>query len=237
MGRMWVRARAICLLAISPALLGMPATALAARGHHPAPDPRRLWRVYPLGTQRLATSPGTGPGSTGINKHSDPIAPPATGDALPISLPEMLAVAALLSVLAAMVPIAVRRRGSRPPRVAHVMPREDLTEPLRSARRELIDARPAPPTRPTPTREETIVRYAAAYAAASQRGERAPMAAVRAIVPPGTKDPAAYAKRIIAEARRRDLLTSHGRGTARGELTPKALDLMQLRDAATHHVA
>jgi hypothetical protein len=63
------------------------------------------------------------------------------------------------------------------------------------------------------------------------------MAAVRAIVPPGTKDPAAYAKRIIAEARRRDLLTSHGRGTARGELTPKALDLMQLRDAATHHVA
>ena len=53
------------------------------------------------------------------------------------------------------------------------------------------------------------------------------MAAVRAIAPPGTKDPAAYAKRIIAEARRRDLLTSHGRGTARGELTPKALDVIE----------
>ena len=42
------------------------------------------------------------------------------------------------------------------------------------------------------------------------------MAAVRAIVPPTTKDPAAYAKRIIAEARRRGLLTSHGRGKAQG---------------------
>jgi hypothetical protein len=52
------------------------------------------------------------------------------------------------------------------------------------------------------------------------------MAAVRAIVPPLTQDRARYAKRIIAEARRRDLLTSHGRGKARGELTPKALELM-----------
>ncbi len=237
MERMWVRARAICLLAMSLALLGMPAAALGARGHHPAPDPRRLWRDYPLGTQRLATSPGTGPGATGVKQHSDPSARSASGDALSIGLPEMLAVAALISVLAAMVPIAVRRRGSRPPRVAHVRARQDLIEPLRSARRELIDARPVPSTPPTPTRDETVVRYAAAYAAASQRGERAPMAAVRAIVPPGTEDPAAYAKRIIAEARRRDLLTSHGRGTARGELTPKALDLMQLGDAATHHVA
>lgn len=53
------------------------------------------------------------------------------------------------------------------------------------------------------------------------------MAAVRAIVPPTTKDPAAYAKRIIAEARRRGPLTSHGRGEAQGELTPKALELME----------
>ena len=147
MERMWVRVRAaICLLAISLALVGMPASALAARGHHPAPDPRPLWRVYPLGTQRLATSPGTGPAATGIKQHSDPIARSASGYALPIGLPEMLAVAALLSVLAAMAPIAVRRRGSRPPRVAQVMAREELTEPLRSARRELIDARPVPPT-------------------------------------------------------------------------------------------
>jgi hypothetical protein len=46
-------------------------------------------------------------------------------------------------------------------------------------------------------------------------------------VPPATQDPAAYAKRVIAEARRRGLLTSHGRGRAQGELTPKALDLLE----------
>ena len=62
------------------------------------------------------------------------------------------------------------------------------------------------------------------------------MAAVRAIVPPGTEDPAAYAKRIIAAARRRGLLTSHGRGTARGGHAEGARS-HELRDAATHHVA
>jgi hypothetical protein len=118
---------------------------------------------------------------------------------------------------------AATRRASN----TRVIAGQELIEPLRSARRELIDAQPARPTRSTATRDETIVRYAAAYAAASQRGDRAPMAAVRAIVPPTTKDPAGYAKRIIAEARRRDLLTSHGRGKAQGELTPKALDLME----------
>jgi hypothetical protein len=92
---------------------------------------------------------------------------------------------------------------------------------------DVVEARPARSTRPTARPDETILRYAAAYADASQRGNPAPLEAVRAIVPPLTQDPAGYAKRVIADARRRDLLTSHGRGKARGELTPKALELMK----------
>ena len=95
------------------------------------------------------------------------------------------------------------------------------------ARRELTEPQPARSTRPAATPDEAILRYAAAYARASERGDRAPLAAVRAIVPAITENPAGYAKRMIAEARRRDLLTSHGRGQARGELTPKALELMK----------
>jgi hypothetical protein len=235
---MWVRARAIGLLAMSLWLLGMPAAALADSGRHPTPDPRLLWRVYPLGTQRLATPPGTRRLATGINQHSAPLARSANGDALRIGLWEMLAVAALLSVLAAMAPIALRRGRSGRPRVATGGAAvAELTEPLRSARRELIDSRPARLAGPAPTRDETIVGYAAAYAASSHRGERAPLQAVRAIVPLETPDPAAYAKRIIAEARRRDLLTSHGRGRAGGELTPKALALLERAHVASHHPA
>jgi hypothetical protein len=227
--RMWVRARAaVWVLGASLALLGTPAAALAARGHHPAPDLRTLWRAYPLGTQPLAGSTATGPAAPRIRRHSSPIERSANGDPLPIGFPQMLTVAALLAILAAMAPIAVRRRRSRPVRAAAGRAAvAELIDPLRSARRELIDAQPAPPPRPAPTRDETIVAYAAAYAAASARGDRAPMAAVRALVPATVADPAAFAKRVIAEARRRDLLTSHGRGHARGELTPKALALVE----------
>jgi hypothetical protein len=239
---MWVRARGPCwLLAISLALVAMPASAVADRGHHPTPDPRRLWRVYPLGSRPLAQATETGPIATGITDHSNPNAGSANGDTLPIGFAQLLAGTALFCLLVTMVPIAVRRGRPRSRRVAagvtgattrrasniRVTAREELIDPLRSARRELIDSQPARPTRSTATLEEAILRCAATYAAASQRGDRAPMAAVRAIVPPTTKDPAAYAKRTIAEARRRGLLTSHGRGKAQGELTPKALDLME----------
>jgi hypothetical protein len=91
---------------------------------------------------------------------------------------------------------------------------------------DVVEARPARSTRPTARSDEVILWYAAAYADASQRGAPVPMAAVRAIVPPLTQDPAGYAKRMIAEARRRDLLTSHGRGRAGGELTPRGLELL-----------
>jgi hypothetical protein len=104
--------------------------------------------------------------------------------------------------------------------------REESIDPDRPATPDVVEARPARSTSLTARPDKVILWYAAAYADASQRGDPVPMAAVRAIVPPLTQDPAGYAKRMIAEARRRDLLTSHGRGRARGELTPRALELM-----------
>jgi hypothetical protein len=102
---------------------------------------------------------------------------------------------------------------------------------------DVVEARPVRSTHPTARPDEAILRYAAAYADASQRGDPVPMAAVRAIVPPFIQDPAGYARRLIAEARRRDLLTSHGRGRARGELTPRALELMNRPTASPTHPA
>jgi hypothetical protein len=100
---------------------------------------------------------------------------------------------------------------------------------------DVVKARPARSTRPPARPAEVVLWYAAAYADASQRGAPVPMAAVRAIVPPLTQDPAGYAKRMIAEARRRDLLTSYGRGRAGGELTPRALELMNRSTARRSH--
>jgi hypothetical protein len=102
---------------------------------------------------------------------------------------------------------------------------------------DMVEARPARSTRPRARPDEAILHYAAAYADASQRGAPVPMAAVRAIVSPLTHDPAGYAKRMIAEARRRDLLTSHGRGRAGGELTPRALELMNRSTTNRTHPA
>jgi hypothetical protein len=107
------------------------------------------------------------------------------------------------------------------------MSREELVEALTPAKREVTESHSTRPARRTATPDEDILPFAAAYAYASQRGDSAPMAAVRAIVPPITTEPAVYARRMIAQARRRGLLTSHGRGKARGQLTPKALKLME----------
>jgi len=115
--------------------------------------------------------------------------------------------------------------------------REESIDADLPATPDVVEARPARSTHPTARPDEVILlHYAAAYADASQRGAP-PMAAVRAIVSPLTQDPAGYAKRIIAEARRRDLLTSHGRGRAGGELTPRALELMNRSTANRTHPA
>jgi hypothetical protein len=73
--------------------------------------------------------------------------------------------------------------------------------------------------------DRALVRYAAAYAEACREGNPAPILAVTALVPPTTDD-AAYSRRMIAEARRRDLLTSPGRGERGGELTVRGKALL-----------
>jgi hypothetical protein len=229
-----MRARVlIWLLTISLGLAGTPGSALADSDHHANPNP--LWRVYPLGTQPLAKGE-TPPATPGTRQHSKPAAISTSENTSLIGFTQILVGTALLCTLATMTPIAVQRRRSQSRQIAAgvvnrgafiVMSREGVIEAPVPAKREPTEPQPARSARTTATPDEAILQYAAAYARASQRGDQAPMAAVRAIIPPITKNPAAYAKRTIAEARRRDLLTSHGRGKARGELTPKALELMK----------
>jgi hypothetical protein len=112
---------------------------------------------------------------------------------------------------------------------AHVPPKgdtEQLIDAVTSATSDAIHTRRTCSATSGGARDDEILHAAAVYAEASTRGDRAPMAAVRASIPPSTPDAAALAKRLIAQARRRGLLTSHGRGNARGELTPKALELL-----------
>jgi hypothetical protein len=75
--------------------------------------------------------------------------------------------------------------------------------------------------------DRALLRYAAAYAAACHEGDPHPIRAVTALVSPTTDDPIAYSYRMIAEARRRDLLTCPGPGTAGDELTARAKALME----------
>src|SRR5436305_9066826 len=55
--------------------------------------------------------------------------------------------------------------------------------------------------------DRALLRYAAAYAAACRERDSHPIRAVTALVSPTTDDPIAYSYRMVAEARRRDLLT------------------------------
>ena len=227
MERMWVRARAICLLAISLALLGMPAAALADRGAPPRPRPAPA--VACLSTGHTTPRDVSGDGAR-RHRHQEPLRPDrAIGKRR--RAPDRPAGDARGGGA------ALRARGDGPdrcaaPRIAAAAsgPRDgqrgsDRTAALGQARADRRSPRPSHPADPhagrddRPLRRRICSRVTAGRASADggRQGHR----------PPGTKDPAAYAKRIIAEARRRDLLTSHGRGTARGELTPKALDVME----------
>jgi hypothetical protein len=244
-----MRARlTVGMVATLLALVGASASAAAAT--HPRPDPSALWREYPLGTQPLET--GTAPAArTSAGRRAGHTPRATEASSFDIGLTQLLIATALLCTLAAVIPVAVRRRpgsahplvhrtnGSVPGRVPPVRRTVALPPPARngelmdgvvSATRDVVAARPPRPARPPAARDDEILRCAAAYAEASRRGDAAPMAAVRAIVPAGTADPAAHAKRAIAAARRRGLLTSRGRGKAGGELTPKAVEL--LRDRA-----
>jgi hypothetical protein len=104
------------------------------------------------------------------------------------------------------------------------------------SREELIEAlRPRGPVAGTPASAASdleLARYAAAYTAACRSGNPAPILAVSAVAGPTTEDAAGYSKRLIAEARRRGLLTSDGGGKAGGELTAQSKIL--LRKARNH---
>lgn len=132
------------------------------------------------------------------------------------------------------------------PRSLETLPRHELFEVANAlgientvvmSREELVQAlRPRGPLTgraPAEASDVEVARYAATYAAACRAGNPAPVIAVTAIVPPTTEDPAAYSKRMIAEARRRGLLTSHGRGKPGGQLTARSKRL--LRQSARDH--
>ena len=131
------------------------------------------------------------------------------------------------------------------PRSLETLPRRDLFEianvlgiedTVCMSREELIEAlRPRGPvagTPPSAASDLELARYAAAYTAACRAGNPAPILAVSAVAAPTTDDPAGYSTRLIAEARRRGLLTSHGGGKPGGELTAQSKIL--LRKAPNH---
>jgi hypothetical protein len=98
------------------------------------------------------------------------------------------------------------------------------------SRAELIEAlRPEEPVAgaaSSAVSDRELVRCAAVYSAACRAGNPAPILAVTAMMSPAADEPAAYSKQMVAEARRRGLLTSHRRGMPGGELTARARALL-----------
>jgi hypothetical protein len=125
------------------------------------------------------------------------------------------------------------------PRILETLPRKELLaianalgveNTVRRSHEELIDLlspRRSAATSASEGLDRALARYAATYAAACREGNPAPILAVSALVSPATADAAAHSKRMIAEARRRGLLTSAGRGKQGGELTPRGKALLQ----------
>jgi hypothetical protein len=141
---------------------------------------------------------------------------------------------------AASVPPAKHPWSSGGPRTLDTLPRRELfamanalgvENTVLMSREELIDVLsprgPAAGSMSSEVPDRVLVRYAAAYAAACREGNPAPILAVTALVSPTTDDPAAHSTRMIAEARRRGLLTSPGRGNRGGELTERANALLE----------
>jgi Rho termination factor-like protein len=126
------------------------------------------------------------------------------------------------------------------PRRLETLPRRELFEmanalgienTVRMSREELIRAlRPKAPVAGKAAADASdleLVRFAAAYTAACRSGNPAPIVAASAIAPPTTEDPARYSKQMIAEARRRGLLTSNGGRKPGGELTARSKILLR----------
>ena len=128
------------------------------------------------------------------------------------------------------------------PRTVDTLPRADLfamanalgvENTLSMSREELVEVLSvsgrAAGAGPSPSDHE-LALYAAAYVAAARVGNPAPILAATALVSPTIDEPALHVERMVAEARRRGLLTSHGPGKCCGELTARGRAL--LRDPA-----
>ena len=126
------------------------------------------------------------------------------------------------------------------PRRLETLPRRELFEianalgiedTILMSREELIKAlRPKGPVAGKAAADASdleLVRFAATYAAACRSGNPAPILAASVIAPPTTEDPARYSKQMIAEARRRGLLTSNGGRKPGGELTARSKILLR----------
>jgi hypothetical protein len=122
------------------------------------------------------------------------------------------------------------------PRTLDTLPRRELIaiadalgvgNTARMSRDELIDVLSPTAGSAAESLDRALVRYAAAYAAACREGNPEPILAVTAVVSPTSADAAAHSERMIAEARRRGLLTTAGKGQRGGELTARGEALLE----------
>jgi hypothetical protein len=229
------RSASVLRLAVVASAFVLAGTAVAAPalGADRAPGGvKRLWSTFPLGptvrphtgptSTAPATPPDTAPSTTAQTPASgapSTAAPGGGGGASSGSWTAWLAAlaAALVAGIAAAAGasrLLARRRarpaGEPPTRV----------EPVLAS--VLAGRQPTPLARKP---DAAIVRYAAAYAEAADRGHPAPIAAVAAIVPPTAADADAYAREAIDESWRRDLLTRNGAGDV-ARLTDRARELL-----------
>jgi hypothetical protein len=126
------------------------------------------------------------------------------------------------------------------PRTLDTLPRAELfaiaqalgiRDTVLMSREELIDVlrrhEPVVGTASSAASDRELARYAALYAAACRAGNPAPILAVTETIAPTIDEPATYSSQMVAEARRRGLLTSHIPGKpGRGELTARAKALL-----------
>jgi hypothetical protein len=106
------------------------------------------------------------------------------------------------------------------------MSRDELIDVVRRRTREIG-------TESSEASDRELVHYAAVYAAACRAGNPAPILAVTEAVSPTTEEPGAYSSHMVAEARRRGLLTRHGAGKPGGELTARAKALLSEAESDT----
>jgi hypothetical protein len=237
---------ATALVAIAAAAaVGTPG---AHAAHHDHPGVKRLWSQFPLGPH-LRTGAATQAPSRQAPRPSTPAHTRASAHAAPphgrhTSWWPWAIVAGGAGVLVAAIAGLKRRGRSRQataPDIGGAVPppsRAD-TDPVHPAPSTQPERDPGPSVQPRTSpgtlgtgsayprvSERALLRYAAAYAEACREGDPDPIQAVTELVSPTTDDPVGYSRRMVAEARRRDLLTGPGRGGAGDELTAQARKLL-----------